>query len=70
MLVLCNSRSDVEKLKQHIQKNLPNKKVEFHHAGLGDDSRSMSMQIIILLSLTGVAQSKKERRQEKNSANR
>jgi len=40
VLVLCNSRSDVEKLKQHIQKNLPNKKVEFYHAGLGDDSRS------------------------------
>jgi len=48
VLVLCNSRSDVEKLKQHIQKHIPNKKVEFYHAGLGDDSRSATQQQFVI----------------------
>jgi len=38
----------VEKLKQHIQKNLPNKKVEFYHAGLGDNSRSATQQKFVI----------------------
>ena len=37
-----------EKLKQHIQKHIPNKKVEFYHAGLGDDSRSATQQQFVI----------------------
>jgi ATP-dependent DNA helicase RecQ len=44
VLVLCNSRSDVEKLNQHLQKILPSKIVEFYHAGLSDDTRSEIQQ--------------------------
>ena len=44
VLVLCNSRNDVEKMKQHIQNMIPKKKVEFYHAGLDDDSRACIQQ--------------------------
>jgi len=47
VLVLCNSRSDVEKLNQHLQKILPSKIVEFYHAGLSDfGSRVVAFHII------------------------
>jgi len=40
VLVLCNRRNDVEKLKKHIQKMIPKKRVEFYHAGLDEESRA------------------------------